>query len=133
MAAAARKRGWFSKIETREDALKVVRDTSSGFFVLAAIQGLLGYVFAPVALIDVAVLLVLGVILRKWHSRVAAVLLLLFPIPSAALTVLNGLGLMEQGGISMTMVAIMLLVAVRAVEATFMLHGRFAAPTTGGA
>src|SRR5258708_35087014 len=133
MAAVARKRGWFSKSETREDALKVVRDTSSGFFVLAAIQGLLGYVFAPVALIDVAVLLVLGVILRKWHSRVAAVLLLLFPIPSAALTVLNGLGLMEQGGISMTMVAIMLLVAVRAVEATFMLHGRFAAPTTGGA
>jgi cobalamin synthase len=41
--AKEKKKGWFSKIESREDALKVVKDTSSGFFVVAALQAALSF------------------------------------------------------------------------------------------
>jgi hypothetical protein len=40
-------------------------------------------------------------------------------------TVLNRLGLMSEGGKNVLLAAIMLIVAIRAVEATFKLRGRF--------
>ena len=43
MAAPTNKKGWFSKIESRADALKVVKETSTAFYVLAAIQAALSF------------------------------------------------------------------------------------------
>ena len=126
MAVTARKKRFFATIDTREDALRVVRNSSIWVFVVAAIQALFGYEFAPALLFDAALLLVLGIIVWRWHSRTAAVLLLLLAMSGAVLAVRNG-------GQTLVLVIIMLIASARAVEATFMLHGRFAEPPTGGA
>ena len=73
MAEPTKKKGMFSKIETREDALKAVRDCAGGFFVVAGLQALIGAFLAPSLIIDAVVLAVLAFILRQWRSRVAAV------------------------------------------------------------
>ena len=130
MSNADQKKGMFSRIETREDALNVVRESSTGFFVLAAIQGGLGFFVAPSLLIDAVAFLVFGAVLRKWHSRTAAVLLLLFSLGSGSVTVMNRLGMMSEGGSNVILAAITLIIAVRAVEATFKLHGSLALQTT---
>jgi len=55
MADAVKKQGLFSRIETREDALKLVRDGSIAFLVLAGLQALIGVFIAPGMLLDAAI------------------------------------------------------------------------------
>ena len=131
MANPAKKKGLFSSMETREDALKMVRDAAWGFLFVAALHGLLGILVAPSVLIDAAALAVLGIILMKWNSRVAAVLLLLISTGQATVTVLNQMGVTSMGGKNIYLAIIMMIVAVRAVEATFKLRGRFAPRPAG--
>ena len=38
-----KKNVWFGKIETKDEALKVIKDASNGFYFLAALQIVLGY------------------------------------------------------------------------------------------
>jgi len=131
MADKAAKRGLFTPIKTHEEALKTVRDSAIAFFVLAGIQGLIGVFLAPSILMDAAVIVVLGLILMKWRSRVAAVLLLVLSLGEAIVTVLNRIGSTSSGGTNMILAAIMVITAIRAVEATFKLRGKLAAPTVG--
>jgi hypothetical protein len=128
MADRAKKMGLFSKIETRADALKLTRDASIGFLFLAGLQGVLGAMIAPTMLIDAIILGLLGLILMKWCSRTAAVLLLLVSLGQTGVTVLNRMGVTSSGGKNVFLAVLMLIVAVRAVEATFKLQGRFATP-----
>jgi hypothetical protein len=132
MVSPAKKKGLFSSIDSREDALKMTRDAAWGFLFVAALQALLGFLIAPSVLIDAAVLALLGSVLMKWHSRAAAVLLLLVSIGQATVTVLNQMGVTAIGGKNIYLAIIMVIVSVRAVEATFKLHGRFAKPPAGG-
>ena len=128
MAAAAKKPGLFSRIETREDALKMARDAAWGFLFVAGINAVMGVLLLPSALIDAAGLALLGIILMKWNSRAAAALLLLISLGQATVTVLNQMGVTAWGGKNIYLAIIMVIVAVRAVEATFKLHGQFAGP-----
>ena len=128
MASQTKKTGLFSRIETREDALKIVRDAAVAFFVLAGLQALIGYFLAPSILIDAGVIAILDLFLMKGRSRVAALLLLLVSLGEAAVTVLNRLGATSQGGTNVFLAVIMVIAAFRAVEATFKLRGRLAAP-----
>jgi hypothetical protein len=125
MADGAKKKSLFAKIENRQDALKTVRDASWGFLFVAALQGLLGFLLFPSMIIDAVILVVLAGALMKWHSRTAAVLLLLVSGVEAVVTFLNRIGLASQGGKNVFLSAIMLIAAIRAVEATFKLHGRY--------
>jgi hypothetical protein len=131
MANPAKKTGLFSTIETRENAVKMARDAGRGFLFLAGLQGVLGVMIAPAMLIDAIILGSLGLILLKWHSRTAAVLLLIVAVLMAGVTVLNRLGVTSSGGKNIFLAIIMLIVGVRAVEATFKLHGRFATRAVG--
>jgi hypothetical protein len=130
MATAAKKMGMFSSIDTREDALKMCKDAASGFFFVAALQGAIGFFLMPSMLVDGVLLAVLAFFLMKSQSRAAAVLLLLVSAGQATITVLNRLGLAQMGGKNIFLAVIMLIVAVRAVEATFKLQGRFTRPPT---
>ena len=38
-----KKNSWFGKIETKEEALKVIKDSSYGFFFLAVLQAVIGF------------------------------------------------------------------------------------------
>jgi predicted ferric reductase len=121
----AKKKGLFSKIETRDDALKAVKDTSMGFFVVAALQAALSFLVGFSVLVDAALYVIGGFFVRRFHSRVAAVALLLLALVAAGVTVANKLGENLGGGNNILLAVIVLWAAVRAVEATFKLHGRF--------
>jgi uncharacterized membrane protein YfhO len=112
-------------MESREDALKVAKDCANGFFVMAAIQGCVGFFLAPSMLVDAAVIAILAAILRFKHSRVAAILLLLLSLLLVVTTTLVKLGISKTGGSNIFLAVIVLWCAIRSVQATFLLHGRF--------
>jgi hypothetical protein len=117
------RKGIFATIENRDDALEMVRGAANAFFLLAALQAAIGFFLFPAMITDAVILCVLGLVLRMWHSRVAAVLLLLMTGVQGAVTALNKLGVTTQGGSNIFLAIIMFVIAVRAVEATFKLHG----------
>jgi uncharacterized membrane protein len=119
------KRGLFAKIESRDDAVKTVREAANAFFFLAALQAAVGFFLFPAMITDAVILCVLGLVLRMWYSRVAAVLLLLVTGTQGLVTVLNRFGVTTHGGTNIFLAFIMLVIAVRAVEATFKLHGTY--------
>ena len=123
-------KGMFAKIENRDDALKTIKDTSIASLVVAGIQGAIGVFLAPGVLLDAALYAILGLILMKWKARTAAVLLLLLSGLAALVTVMNKLGVMSGGGTNIILALMVLWAAVRAVEATFKLHGKFAREST---
>lgn len=125
------KKGLFSKIENREDAVKVAKSASTIFFVLAGIQ----MVAVPIVLnsfpisliIDTTTLLVCGLLIRKIYSRIAALIVLLHSLVAIGTTIANNFGAnLGGGGGNILAVAILLWSAVRGVESTFKLHGCFA-------
>jgi hypothetical protein len=129
--ATKKKSALFSKIETREEALKVVRDCSGGFFVIAAIQGLIGAFLIPSMIIDAVLLGTFAFILRMWQWRFAAIVLLLMALLILVTTVTNRLGITAQGGGNIFVAALLVLIGVRSVQATFILVKKrpTAAPT----
>jgi hypothetical protein len=126
-----KKPGLFSKIDSREDALKTSKDSAGAFLFVALIQAALAYFVSPIMLIDAGMYALLGAILWKWNSRTAAVLLLLLGSASLIMTVLNRIGITSEGGQNIILGLIVLWVAIRAVEATFKLHGRFSTAQDG--
>jgi len=126
MEEKKKKFGLFSKIEDKNDALKAIKDVSLGFFLVAALQAGLGYFIAPSLIIDAILYAILAGILLKWKSRVAAVLLLLLGGGGLMMTILNMIGITSVGGNNVFLAVIVFWGAIRAVEATFKLHGKFA-------
>src|SRR5271165_1444032 len=85
---------WFSKIESREDALSVVKSASYVFFALAAFQAgiaafllVIGTNGTPDIFFTVALFL-LASILRRWNSRFAAITLFFLSIADMGMTIL---------------------------------------------
>jgi hypothetical protein len=126
MTDEKKKSGLFSKIESRDDSLKTIKDTSMAFFFVAALQGVLGYFIAPSMIIDAVMYAILAGALLYWKSRVAAVLLLLLGGAAVVMTALNRFGVTADGGNNIILALIIAWAAIRAVEATFKLHGKYA-------
>ena len=123
----AKKKGWLSKIESRAEALKVVKDTSMAFFVVAGLQAALSFLVGFSILIDAGLYVIGGFLLRRFNSRAAAVALLILALLGTVVTVANKLGENLGGGNNILLALIVLWAAVRAVDATFKLHGRYSA------
>ena len=124
-----KKKGMFAPIESREDALKAVKNYSSGFYVLAGMQGALGLFVAPSALIDAVLLAILATFLRFWNSRVAAFLLMTFSTIAVVVTASNSFGTPIFGGGGGKNIVLALLAfwfAIKSIEATNKIHGKYA-------
>ena len=126
MEEKKKKSSMFAKIESRDDALKVIKDASIGFFFIAVLQAGLGFFIAPSLMIDAVLYAILAGVLLKWKSRIAAVLLLLLAGGALVMTFLNMIGATAVGGSNIILGLVILWAAVRAVEATFKLQGEFA-------
>jgi len=110
---------WFSPIATGADALKVIKDSSSAFFVLAAIQTVLALVVRDYSILfDAGLLVVLSLGLRRLNSRAAAVILLVVAVFEVGTTLANRLGMNLGGGNNVILALIMVFVAYRATQAT---------------
>ena len=127
-----KKKGWFTKIENREDALKMVKDTTTGFFVIAGIIAAISFVLGFSLLIDAALYTAGAFLIRKYNSRAAAVMLLILASVSAGITLANMTGANLGGGNNLFLAIIIFWAAIRAVEATYKLHGRFSAEIAVG-
>lgn len=121
-----KRKGMFAKIASRDDALKTIKDCAMGFFAVAAIQAGIGYFIAPSLIIDAVLYVVLAGIMLKWNSRVAAVFLLIIACFAVYMTVLNRLGMTAEGGNNVILAAIIFWAAIRSVEATFKVNGKYA-------
>jgi hypothetical protein len=120
------KKSWLSNIKCREDALKVIKQSSMLFYVLAGLNMVLFFIIGWISILFVAVILALGgFFLRKFYSRIAAVIMLLFALFSLGVAIANTVS-SGSGGIRIIIVMVMLLSAVRAVDAVFILRGRYA-------
>ena len=119
--------GLLSKITSREIALKVVKESSLIFILIGIYQGVFSYLAGFYnGLIDSVLYIVLGLILRHRSSRAAAVILLTLSVIAFAVKLSIRMGYTTEGGSNIFFVVILLIVAIRAVEATNKLHGRFA-------
>jgi hypothetical protein len=114
------------KIESYEDAVKAIKDVSTAFFVLAAINGALAAAFMPVAIVDAVLYAILAGVLRATKSRVVACILLLVVLISLMTSILRSFGLIHVGGKNIALGVIAFWAAFQGVRATFLLHGRFA-------
>ena len=125
-AAEEEKKGMFAPFANREAALKGVKDLSAAFYVIAGLQGLIGYFAAPALIIDAVILAVLATALRLWNSRVAAILLLAMSSIMLITTVMSRMGVGDFGGTNVFLALIVFWAAIKSTEAAFKLHGRFA-------
>jgi hypothetical protein len=109
---------WISSIETREDALAVVKQGAVAFFFLAALHVLLYLVLKSyVPLIDAAAIVVGALAIRELHSRPAALILVAISCAEAGVTFANELGANLGGGSNIVLAALMVWVSVRTLQA----------------
>jgi hypothetical protein len=130
--ATDKKMSLFAKITNREDAIKVVKDSSVAFFAVAAIKAGLSFLVGLSILIDAAIYVVAAFFLRRYNSRTAAIALLALATISAGVTFANKAGANLSGGNNIILALIVLWASIRAVQATFMIHGKFASSIKGG-
>jgi hypothetical protein len=126
----AKKPGLFSAIQDRDGAIKIARDCGNAFLMLAVLQGAIGLFLARSLLVDAAIFALCGLYIRRSYSRAAAILCLAVAAFAAVTTFANRVGANVGGGKNIFLAVIMLWVGIRAVEATFKLHGKFRAVTT---
>ena len=122
----SRRRGIFSLIRSREDALNVVTDTSIVFLLVAAFLAALYMIEGERILLHVGLFGFLGVLLWRFKSPVAAITLLLESIMWLFVTLALFLDTGEVNWIYVVITAIVITTSIRAAEATLKLIGRFA-------
>jgi hypothetical protein len=116
--------GWWSKIETADDARRNIKYTSGAFLIVAALQAALGVLVLHEysMLVDAVAFAIAAFFLRRYSSRAAAIILLVLALGGAAMTVANRLGYEDSGGKNIFLSIIMVWAGVRAVMATYKLR-----------
>ncbi len=112
----------FGKIETKEEALKIIKDSSNGFYFLSALEIIAGYfVIGISAIIDGIIFAICAFLLRKFNSKVVAIILLLISAMSLITTGVNKFS-NGSGGQNIFLAVIVVWISIRAVQATFALE-----------
>ena len=124
----SRRRGVFSVIRSREDALNVVTDTSIVFLLVAGILAVLYLIEGERTLLDVGLFGFLGVLLWRFKSPAAAITLLLVSVMRLFVTVAQILDTGDVDWTIVTVTAVVIVTSIRAAEATLKLIGRFHVP-----
>lgn len=131
---AAKKQGYFSPIESESDALRVLKESRNGFFVLAALTAAVAVLLGQYwNLLDAALLAGLGLVVLKTRSQAAAIALMLLTSLQAVMTLLNKLGVTSSGGGNLILAGIACFAAFRAIQATRWLKKASAASAPGTA
>ncbi|MDD5111021.1 MAG: hypothetical protein PHG85_00580 [Candidatus Altiarchaeota archaeon] len=112
----------FRKIETREDALTMIKDVSKGFIVVAVILAAIGFFIDLYMLIDAFLFGFFGVVLFYTKSRLSAMALFLLSVFAFFTTVYNFMHPALGGGKNIFLAVILLWGGLRAVQAANRLH-----------
>jgi len=113
-----------NKIETYEDALRVIGETTKGFYILSVIQFVLGALFLKYYSIiaDSLIYILLAFFLKKYNSRFCAIVLFLISLGCVITTFLTMLKVTDLGGTNIILAVIMLIISIRSIKATYLIH-----------
>jgi len=117
---AARSTFWSFRVESIDDARKMIRESVMGFYAIAGIQAVVSLLLGMSMLLDAVLFAGLAFWLQRAQSRVAATLLLGLAAIGIVMTAMNQFG-GGQGGRNIVLSVIVLLAGVRAVVATYKL------------
>jgi hypothetical protein len=118
--------GILSRVRNRSDALKVVTHAALVFLAVAAVMFGMYVNSGARTLIDVGLFSILGVLLWRFRSPAAAFGLLLVAVMRLLVTTAQSLDTGQISGFEVAICIVVLFAAIRAVEATLKLIGRFA-------
>ena len=111
---------WSVRVESIEDARRMIRESAMGFYAIAGIQAVVSLLIGMSMLLDAVLFAGFAFWLHQTQSRVAASLLLALAAASIVTTVMNQVG-SGTGGRNIVLSLIVLWVAVRAVVASYKL------------
>ena len=118
--------GILGRIRSRQDALRVVTHASVVFLGVAAVMFGMFLESGARTLLDVGLFTIFGLLLWRFRSPAAAFGLLLASIMRLLITLAQTLDTGEVTGLNIAICVVVLFAAIRAVEATLKLIGRFA-------
>lgn len=124
-------KGLFRTIVSKADAAKIIRDSAYGFFVVAGLHIVIGIFLLPSVVIDAIIYAVLAAALLIWKSRIAAVLLAILTGIGIGVTIMNFATESVEGGRNVWLAIFMFVTAIRATQASFLFHGKFANEVEG--
>lgn len=112
-----------SKIETIDDATKIINMVSNSFIGLAIIQIVLLAVLLEnyYAIVDSVIIMVIALLLKKFKNIVFSILILLVSLGALVATVMSKIGL-TQGGQNVYLTVVMLYMSIKAVKATLFIR-----------
>jgi hypothetical protein len=125
----ANNRAFFSKLGSHFEACQMIKDASNALFTIAVLQAITALIQAQfLTWIDVGVNTMAAFLIRRYHSRAAAIMALGLAILTFALFMIakvNGESPVGSTGLIFALLA--LWAGARATEATFKLHGSLSA------
>lgn len=124
------RKAFFSKLTSHYDALQMVDDTAKAFFMLGGLAVLSALFSSWYGLVDAVIYAVGAFFLRRYRSRPAAWILLVYAAMMAFVTAarLSGAAFSaDTGGASPIFALVGLWAGIRAVEATTKLQGSLSA------
>jgi hypothetical protein len=121
--------GVFSLIRTREDALRVMRGAAIVFYIVTAVLVVTAYYRGWQDLVDAGFYVVLASLMWRFRSPAAAFTLLLIAIMRFFITVGMVLETEQVVWTYIIVTVAVIFAAIRGIEATLKLNGRFAEVT----
>ncbi|TCS37231.1 hypothetical protein EDC30_10429 [Paucimonas lemoignei] len=104
----------------------MARECAFAMLFWAVVQAAFAWKYGPSLFGHAVVLAVGGFCLLRWKSRGAAVALALYALINMSITLAINSGVAIEGGKNLALALMISWTAVKAVEATFRLQGRFA-------
>lgn len=117
---------WVAKIRDRGTAVRMARECAFAMLFWAVVQAAFSLKYGHSLLVHSVILAGGGFALLRWKSRVAAVVLALYALTNAGITLAANAGIAVEGGKNLALALMIAWTALKAVEAAFRLHGRFA-------
>lgn len=117
---------WMTRIADHATAWRMARECGIAMLFLAAVQAAFSFKYGPSLLLHTVVLAAGGFSLVRWQSRAAAVVLILYALAGAGITVAITSGMPLAGSSNWALALLIFWTALKAVEATFRLQGKFA-------
>lgn len=116
---------WLARIGDRQTASSMASECGFAMLFWAVVQAAFSFKYGQSLLIHSVVLALGGFCLLRWQSRAAAVMLLLYALAGAGLTLAIIAGEKLSGNSNLALALLILWTAIKGVEATFRLRGKF--------
>jgi hypothetical protein len=117
---------WLARIPDRDTANNMARECAMAMLFWAVVQAAFALKYGPSLLVHAVVLAAGGFWLLRRKCRAAAIALALYALANMGITLAINAGVALEGGKNIALALMIAWTAIKAIEATFRLQGRFA-------